>query len=133
MPTEPPEYDSFSRSYYDTHTRTADSPDFDCAWIKDIPEGLDEITLEDQNRTTKWIEDLDPEDDGELFDKAMAYMECASENINSQPCEEEFQTYYDQVEERAESAGIHGKDVLSFASIPAAVLVAVGTLSFVFA
>lgn len=132
MPTEPPEYSSFSRSYYDTHPRTADSSAFDCAWIKDLPEELDEVTLEDQNRTTEWFMALDPKDDGELFDKAMAYLGCASENVKSQPCQEEFDTYANKVQGRAESAGTHKRDALRFASIPASVLAAVGASSFMF-
>lgn len=132
MPTEPPEYSSFSKSYYETHPRTADNPVFDCAWIRDLPERLDEVTLEDQNRTAEWFLGLDPDDDAELFDQAMTYLWCASENIDSQPCQAEFDTYIFQVQDRAESTGVRRKDVLQLAGIPACVLAAVSVSLLVF-
>lgn len=73
-PTEPPEYSSFSASYYESHPRTADDPLFECGWIGELPGDLDDVTREDQNKTAEWFMGLDPEKDGEEYLDAMEFL-----------------------------------------------------------
>ncbi|KAL2114180.1 hypothetical protein VUR80DRAFT_107 [Thermomyces stellatus] len=128
MPTEPPAYSSFSKSYYETHPRTANDPLFDCAWIEEIPKDLDEATLKNENETAEWYLGLDPDKDGDLFDKVAAFSGCVLEasSYDSFPCQTEYDSYLAEVHERAESLGVPGKGTSRVVGVPAALLAAVG-------
>lgn len=127
LPTDPPGYSSFSNSYYESHPRTADLPELECAWFSELPEDLDDETLKTQNETEEWFHRLESGEDPVMYDKLMDFVQCAiAGDLNRFPCQEEYDSYVLEVEERAETSGVHGKGVSRFAGLPVVLLVGVG-------
>lgn len=143
MPTEAvemPEHTSFSSSYYEDHPRTAHYPVYECDWIAEIPEDLDEAAMESYNKTDEWFLAIDPHDDKEIYNYVKLYEECVLENSEYIPCRVELDDYRlgvvkrteraksqeDAEGEDAESGGGRGMEFLEAPGIAACVVATIG-------
>ena len=91
MPTPPPGLSTFSSSFYETHTRTADDPTRECGWIAEIPESFNSAIYDYWNETDTWRYDrFDVIQEWERIDEVEAYIACVGENPDSFPCAEDF-------------------------------------------
>ncbi|MBE3042692.1 hypothetical protein IMZ48_08985 [Candidatus Bathyarchaeota archaeon] len=91
MPTPPPELNTFSSSFYETHTRTADDPARECDWIAEIPSSFNSAIYDYWNETDEWRFDrFDRIQEADKVDDIRAYIVCVEENPDSFPCAEDF-------------------------------------------
>ena len=91
MPTPPPELSTFSSSFYETHTRTADDPARECGWIAEIPSSFNSAIYDYRNETDAWRFDrFDRTQEADKVDEVEAYIGCVRENPESFPCAEDF-------------------------------------------